>query len=259
MITTNNTTMAEVPASPAEAMISAQGLVKAFGLRPVLRGIDLQIAHGESLALLGANGSGKTTFLRIIAALSRPTAGTVTIGGWTLPREAAAIRAHLGVVGHVPMLYNDLTAEENLRFFARLYRLEAVDFGAALAKVGLSRRAADRVSTFSRGMQQRLSIARALLHNPDVLLLDEPYTGLDVDGSARLDSLIGEWRAAGRTLLLTTHDLDRSLSLSDRIAILHKGMVAGTSASDSLTAASLTTWFTTVTSDLPLSFTPDSY
>jgi len=249
MINTDSIAIPAASHGDAEAMISARGLVKAFGLRPVLRGIDLEIAHGESLALLGANGSGKTTFLRIIAALSRPTAGTVTIGGWVLPREAAAIRAHLGVVGHVPMLYNDLTAEENLRFFARLYRLQSVDFGAALEKVGLRRRAADRVSTFSRGMQQRLSIARALIHNPDVLLLDEPYTGLDVEGSARLDALIGEWRAAGRTLLLTTHDLDRSLSLSDRIAILHKGVVAGISASDSLTAADLTAWFTSITGD----------
>ena len=237
--------------STVPAMIDVQRLIMAFGLRSVLRGVDLQITRGESLALLGVNGSGKTTFLRIIAALSRPTGGSVMIGGWQLPREAAAVRAHLGVVGHVPMLYTDLTAEENLRFFARLYRLPAVDLGTALAKVGLARRATDRVSTFSRGMQQRLSIARALLHNPDVLLLDEPYTGLDVDGAARLDALIGEWRAAGRTILLTTHDLDRSLVLSDRIAILHHGTIAGISDSATLTADALIAWYSAVTGDEP--------
>lgn len=245
------TAVMPVTSASPDAMIVSERLVKTFGLRPVLRGLDLSVARGESLALLGPNGSGKTTFLRIVAALSRPGSGTITIGGWSLPREAAAVRAHLGVVGHVPMLYTDLTAEENLRFFARLYRLAAPDIAAALAQVGLSRRAADRVSTFSRGMQQRLSIARAVLHNPDVLLLDEPYTGLDLEGVARLDALIGEWRTAGRTLLLTTHDLDRTLALSDRLAILHRGVIAATQASADLHADQLIDWYTTVTGDQP--------
>ena len=220
-------------------MIEISGLVKTFGLRRVLRGLDLHIERGESVALLGPNGSGKTTLLRILSGLSRPSAGQVTIGGWTLPNEAAAVRAHLGVMSHQPLLYGELTAEENLRFFARLYSANPKRITLLLDRVMLGARAHDRVSDFSRGMQQRLSIARALIHDPEVLLLDEPYTGLDVAGSALLDSLIGELRATNRTILLITHDLDRALALSDQIVILNRGKITEVAASDSLNPVSL--------------------
>jgi heme exporter protein A len=211
-------------------MIEIRGLTKIFGVNPVLRGVDLDVERGQFLALFGPNGSGKTTLLRILAALARPTSGTVRIGGWELPGEAGYVRAQLGVVGHLPLLYDTLTAEENLLFFARLYdlppagRRERVE--SVLRRVGLWRRARDVVRTYSRGMQQRLAIARAILHDPAVLLLDEPYTGLDRDAAALFDDLLREVAISGRTVVMTTHDLRRSQTLADRIAILSRGKIA---------------------------------
>ncbi len=210
--------------------IEVRALTKTFGLNPVLRGLDLDVPRGEFLALLGPNGSGKTTLLRILGALARPTSGTVRVGGWELPGEAEFVRAQLGVVSHLPLLYDTLTAEENLLFFARIYNLpretrrERVD--TVLRRVGLARRARDVVATYSRGMQQRLAIARAILHDPAVLLLDEPYTGLDQDAAALLDELLHEVAIGGRTVIMTTHDLRRGHALADRIAILSRGKIA---------------------------------
>jgi heme exporter protein A len=211
-------------------MIEVRSLTKVFGLNPVLRGLDLDVARGEFLTLLGPNGSGKSTLLRILGALSRPTGGTVKIGGWELPGEADFVRAQLGVVSHLPLLYDTLTAEENLMFFARLYNMPPetrrmrVDY--LLRRVGLAKRARDVVQTYSRGMQQRLAIARAILHDPAVLLLDEPYTGLDQDAAGLLDELLREVAVAGRTVIMTTHDLQRGHALADRIAILSRGKIA---------------------------------
>lgn len=206
-------------------LIVATALSKAFGYRPVLRGLDFGIKRGTTVALLGRNGSGKTTLLRILAALSKPSAGTLTVGGWTLPKEATAIRAQLGVVAHLPLLYDDMTAEENLRFFARLYAVDQSDgrIQAGLARVGLGKRGRDLVRTFSRGMQQRLALARALLHDPAVLLLDEPYTGLDVSGAQMLDSLFAEWKAARRTVITALHEPARAAALCDYALILSGG------------------------------------
>ena len=207
-----------------ESLIAVSGLAKAFGLFPALRGVDFTVEKGIQVALLGPNGSGKTTLLRLLCALSRPTAGTISVGGWALPGEAAAVRAQLGVVMHLPLLYDDLTAEENLRFFARLYNLDKPNawIAACLARVGLAKQAHELVRTFSRGMQQRLSLARAAIHNPAVLLLDEPYTGLDVNGTEMLDGLLDEWKSAGRTVIISTHDLQRATA-SDQVLILHRG------------------------------------
>lgn len=211
------------------ALIEIRALTKAYDLLPVLRKLDLDIARGECIALLGANGSGKSTLLRLLSGMSKPTSGTITVGGWELPREAAAVRAQIGMVAHKGLIYEALTARENLRFFARLYNLPAATHEARiqtlLERVGLAKRANDHVRGFSRGMQQRLSIARALLHEPDVLLLDEPYTGLDQDGAAMLDSVIQEARGAGRTVILSTHELDRAARLASRILILARGQV----------------------------------
>ncbi len=214
----------------ADRMIEIRKLTKTFGLNPVLRGLDLDVPRGQFLTLLGPNGSGKTTLLRILGALARPTSGTVRIGGWELPSEAEFVRAQLGVVSHQPLLYDTLTAEENLLFFARLYHLPPETRRArvveVLERVGLARRARDVVQTYSRGMQQRLAIARAILHNPAILLLDEPYTGLDQDAAAVLDDLLRQVATEGRTVIMTTHDLRRGYALADRIAILSRGKIA---------------------------------
>ena len=210
-------------------MIKVNGVVKNYGLNAALRGVDLHVKPGEFVALVGPNGAGKSTLLRIVATLLRPTAGEVSVGGWKFPQHAARVRSHIGLVSHQPMLYRDLSAAENLEFFARLYQLDAVDrrVDDALKKVGLYSRQRDAVGGFSRGMVQRLTIARATLHEPDVLLLDEPYTGLDQDASQLLDSLLRHESENGRTILLITHDLSHGLEQSDRIAILNRGQISG--------------------------------
>lgn len=211
-------------------MIESIKVTKAFGLRPVLRGVDLTVAAGEFLALFGPNGAGKTTFLRIVSSLTRPTTGMVRIAGWELPRQADQARGLLGVVSHQPLLYGDLSAEENLRFYAKMYALDPASgeerIAAVLHEVGLKKRAADLVRTFSRGMQQRLAIARAVLHDPPVLLFDEPYTGLDQDAASTLDGVLKSVAARGRTVIMTTHDLMRGVQMADRVAILSKGVIA---------------------------------
>jgi heme ABC exporter ATP-binding subunit CcmA len=221
------------------ALIQVRGLTKTYGLMPVLRGLNVDIQRGESVALLGSNGSGKSTFMRIISGLSKPTGGVITVGGWELPREAAAVRAQIGMVAHKPLLYENLTALENLRFFARLYYVPNAEprIQALLAQVGLARRAHDLVRTFSRGMLQRLAIARALLHEPEVLLFDEPHTGLDQEAAAMLDLVVTEQRAAGRTVLMATHELERAARLSSRILILARGAISGDVPSAGMSAA----------------------
>lgn len=208
-------------------MIKIEGLVKNYGLNPVLRGVDLQVAEGEFVALVGSNGAGKTTLLRILATLAKPGAGLVQVGGWQLPKSAGKIRRHIGLVSHHSLLYNDLTAAENLAFYARLYGLGDREHLvlAALKAVGLSAQQRDPVRTFSRGMLQRLTIARATLHQPEILLLDEPYTGLDQEASRILESLLEQEKARGRTILMITHDFARGLNLCDRIAILNRGKI----------------------------------
>lgn len=208
-------------------MIKIKGLVKNYGLNPVLRGVNLHVDQGEFVTLVGSNGAGKTTLLRIVATLLKATGGEVQIGGWPLPQHAARVRRHIGLVSHHPLLYGDLSAAENLLFFARLYQLDDVEgrAGLALKKVGLFARQRDPVRTFSRGMTQRLTIARATLHEPDILLLDEPYTGLDQDASRLLDELLWQEMENGRTILMITHDLVHGLNLCQRIAILNRGKI----------------------------------
>ena len=192
-------------------MILVKKLVKRFGWKTILRGVDFQVQPGEFVALLGPNGAGKTTFLRILASLSRPSVGEVTIAGYKLPDQAAQVRARLGVVSHLPLLYSDLSAEENLLFYARLYGIahRPSRIAEVLEIIGLETRRRDLVRTFSRGMQQRLAIGRAILHDPEVMLLDEPYTGLDQDASAVLDGILKKVAGQGRTVVMTSHDLFR--------------------------------------------------
>jgi heme exporter protein A len=179
------------------------------------------------VALLGPNGSGKTTFLRILASLSRPSLGEVSVAGYRLPDQAAAVRARLGVVSHLPLLYGDLTAEENLRFFGRMYGVSNIEhrITEVLEMVGLASRRRDLIRTFSRGMQQRLAIGRAVFHDPDVMLFDEPYTGLDQDASTMLDNVLRSVAAKGRTVVMTSHDLIHSEELATRFDILSRGVI----------------------------------
>jgi heme exporter protein A len=208
-------------------MITVKKLTKRFGPKTVLRGLDFEVESGEFVALLGPNGAGKTTFLRILASLSRPLFGDVQVAGYPLPGQAAAVRRRLGVVSHLPLLYGDLTAEENLRFFGRMYAVSDLDTRIAevLEMVGLYARRRDLVRTFSRGMQQRLAIGRAVLHNPDVMLFDEPHTGLDQDACAMLDTVLSEVAAKGRTVVMTSHDLARAADLASRFDVLSRGKI----------------------------------
>lgn len=208
--------------------LEIRGLKKSFGLKPVLRGIDLSIEAGERVALLGANGAGKTTLLRILAGLTRQTAGEITIAGLDLNQQTREVRRMVGFVAHQPYLYDDLTALENLLFFARMYAVERPQKRATelLGRVGLDKKARERASSLSRGQLQRLALARALLHAPRLLLLDEPDTGLDQDGLELLAAILQEHHAQGGTILFTTHDLEVAIRRSDQVAMLHNGHLA---------------------------------
>lgn len=208
-------------------MITVHHLVKRFGPKTVLRNLEFHVEPGEFVALLGPNGAGKTTFLRILASLSRPSMGEVIVAGNRLPDDAAAVRRQLGVVSHMPLLYGDLTAEENLRFYGRMYSVDGLDarITEVLGLVGLETRRRDLVRTFSRGMQQRLAIGRAVLHDPEVMLFDEPHTGLDQDACAMLDTVLQQVAARGRTVVMTSHDLSRAADLASRFDVLSRGAI----------------------------------
>jgi heme exporter protein A len=208
--------------------IQIHGLTKAFGHQVALRGVDLSVAEGEFLALFGPNGAGKTTLIRVVASLTRPTAGEVRVQGEELGKAATSLRRHIGLISHNPLLYGDLTPDENLRFFARMYDLpdSVARMDTVLRQVGLASRRRDPVRTFSRGMVQRLAIARAILHDPAIMLLDEPYTGLDLQAADMLRSVLQELAASNRTVILTTHNLEQGLEMCDRAAILNRGKLA---------------------------------
>ena len=226
-------------------MITVKKLVKRFGLKTVLRGVDFDVQPGEFVALLGPNGAGKTTFLRILASLSRPSLGNVNIAGYQLPNQAAQVRARLGVVSHLPLLYGDLTADENLRFYARMYNSpnSELRITEVLEMVGLESRRRDLVRTFSRGMQQRLAIGRAVLHDPDVVLFDEPYTGLDQDASSMLDEVLKTVAAKGRTVVMTSHDLARAEDLATRFDILSRGVISDSASRKELKKTNLLAFY----------------
>jgi len=201
--------------------IALEGLERRFGDRPALRGVSVRVGEGQTLAVFGANGAGKTTLLRVLATLLRPHAGSVSVLGASLPGEAWKVRGRVGFVGHEPLLYPDLTARENLLFHARLHRVDSARADRLLREVGIDARAGDPVRELSRGMVQRLAAARAVLHDPAVLLLDEPRAGLDPAAAEHLEPLIG--RASGRTRVLVTHDVDRGLREADVVLGLRAG------------------------------------
>ncbi len=209
------------------AAIRVERLVKVFDARPALRGITFQVEAGATLVIFGPNGAGKTTLLRTLATLARPTSGTVEVAGFDTVREAQEARWRVGYVGHQPHLYEELTARENLLFVARMYGLRdgAARVEELLAWVGLRAKANERARTFSRGQAQRLALARALLHEPETLLLDEPDTGLDEEALALLERALAERRARGWTTALTTHQLDRGLRWASDALTLVGGRV----------------------------------
>ena len=213
---------AQEKAGPA---ISVAGLRRDYGDRPALDGVGFELATASSLVVLGPNGAGKTTLLRILATLLRPSGGEVRVLGCSLPDEAWKLRGRIGYLGHEPLLYRDLSGRENLRFGARLYGIER---GAAEARieellraVGMERRADERVAELSAGMRQRLSICRCVLHEPDLLLLDEPDSNLDAEGREQARALIGP--GSGRTRVVVTHDPERHLGEADQILRLGIG------------------------------------
>jgi heme ABC exporter ATP-binding subunit CcmA len=212
----------------AVSLIRVAGLARVFGAQRVLDGVDLDVAAGEAVALLGANGAGKTTLLKIVATLLRPSRGSATVAGHDCVREAEAVRAVIGVVAHGAHVYEDLTACENLAFWARLAGRPADrdTLVEALADVDLERHADARVRTFSAGMKRRVALARLALAQPRVLLLDEPFAGLDQRGRKWLEGRLEAFKAAGGALLMVTHSFGRELGIADRIAILAGGRVA---------------------------------
>jgi heme exporter protein A len=205
--------------------IQVEGLRKGFGDWPVLWDLDLELEWGKSLVMFGVNGAGKTTLLRILATQSRPEAGKVQVAGYDYQRRAASIRRNVGVVAHSGFLYEDLTCQENLVFYARLFRVPDIRnrVQTVLSRVGLLSRADQRVRTLSHGMQKRLAIARAILHRPPVLLLDEPEGGLDRESVSMLQGLLEEWTGNGGTVVMTTHNIELGLSWADRAAVLSDG------------------------------------
>jgi heme exporter protein A len=211
--------MSEPPA------IEVGRLYKSFGDLYALRDISLSVNKGEFVTIFGPNGAGKTTLIRILSTITTATSGKLTIGGFSLGKQSHEIRKRIGLIAHQTLLYDNLSAEENLLFYAKLYGLKNATevIHRSLDEVGLLPRKDDHVRTFSRGMQQRLSIARAMLHNPEILFLDEPYTGLDKHAAEMLSGWLRRLKNSRNTILMVTHNLEAGLEMADRVAVLLKG------------------------------------
>lgn len=207
-------------------MISINKLSKVFGDNIALRDVDLNIKKGEFITLLGPNGAGKTTLIKIMSTLMSATSGSVTIDGYDVKEEPIEVRKRIGVISHETYLYDDLTAYENLEFYGKMYEIGELDerISNVVSLAGLQHRLHDRVGTFSRGMKQRLSIARTLLHDPPILFLDEPYTGLDQHAAATFDEISSGF-AEDKTTMMATHDISRGLEKCDRLLILSSGEI----------------------------------
>ena len=208
----------------APPAIECSGLARYFGERTALRDVTLQLPDGATLAVLGRNGAGKTTLLRILASLLRPHAGEIRLFGEPLPARAFAVRGRLGLLGHEPLLYRDLSGRENLQYHARLHRVAPERVDEVLGAVQMDRRGAEPVRLLSRGMVQRLAVARAVLHRPRLLLLDEPRANLDPAAAELVEPLIG--RGSGCTRVLTSHDPQAALAEADLVLALKDGRPA---------------------------------
>ena len=229
------------PAGTLPPLISVNGIYKRYGRKTVLRGVDLTVGAGKVMALLGDNGAGKSTLLRIISGLAKADRGEILLGGVSLKAAGHELRRYVGLVSHAPLLYDALSAEENLAFFAAMYDIEqpAPRIAAVLRDVDLWTRRRDPVRTYSRGMIQRLAIGRAILHNPPVLLLDEPDTGLDQSSAQMLHDLIRTLGAENRAILLSTHNLDRAVEWADSVSLLVGGKIVYQEATADLSGAQL--------------------
>jgi heme ABC exporter ATP-binding subunit CcmA len=229
-------TTASIPA------IDAADVARRFGASWVLRGVTLRVAPGEVVGLLGANGSGKSTLLRILATLLRPHAGNLRVCGHDVVRAPADVRPEIGYLAHVPGLYDDLTARENLRFAAAMLDRPSADLDQTLERVGLAAVANERVRGFSSGMQRRLAIGRLMLLRPRLLLLDEPYSSLDAARTDLMNSLITEWTSAGAAALVVLHELAPAAKVLDRTVTLVDGRLSATTSPDAHRRAGLTLW-----------------
>ncbi|MCC7165882.1 MAG: ABC transporter ATP-binding protein [Anaerolineae bacterium] len=208
-------------------MIETLGLEKTYGVRQALKNTTLTIEAGQVVVLAGPNGAGKSTLLKILATLARPTRGRVAVNRIEIPDGAMKARATIGYVGHQTLLYDELSIYENLRYYGRLYALGGLDARIleVSRQVGIDKRLDDTIRTLSRGYQQRVALARALLHNPRVLLFDEPWTGLDQNSSIVLTGLFEKARGDGATVLFSSHEFERSLVAADRALIMRNGRI----------------------------------
>jgi len=218
-------------------MIQAENLAKFYQRKPVLAGVDLSVNSGELVILQGANGVGKTTLIRILATLTRPASGDFSIGGFSGIKEPELVRKQIGVMLHQPMVYGDLTAMENLHFYASLAGLkdQSSQNAALLELVGLDPNNSKLVRNYSRGMQQRLAISRALIGNPPVLLMDEPFTGLDSANQERFIRLLNQLRVQGKAILISDHDLFRASQIATRVDYLFRGKISRSFSGEELT------------------------
>jgi heme exporter protein A len=210
--------------APSASAVAVDGLWRRYGERAALRDVTFSLGEGQALVVFGPNGAGKSTLLRVLATLLRPHAGSVCVLGRTLPNEAWAVRGHVGLLAHEPLLYRDLSARENLRFHARLHRVPLERVQELLASMQLGARAGDPLRTLSRGMVQRVAVERAVLHDPQLLLLDEPRANLDPAAIELCEPLIGS--ASGRTRVIASHDPATDLSDADLVLGLRDGRVA---------------------------------
>jgi heme ABC exporter ATP-binding subunit CcmA len=222
------------------------GVTKRYGKVMALRGIDLQLARGRCLGIFGPNGAGKTTLLRMLSTLARPSSGMMMVAGFDVLRQAEKVRPLLGVLSHRTFLYQHLTGFENLHFYGRMFGVKSLPdrIDTVLESVGLKQHAQQLVGTYSRGMQQRLAIARAILHHPQLLLFDEPFTGLDQQAVSYVQSLLKQLLSTESTIIVSTHDLQRGLELCDEIVIQLQGRIVHRCATLDLDARSFERLYT---------------
>ena len=220
------------------AVVEAESLIRAFGDRRAVDEVSLSVHAGETLALFGPNGAGKTTLLRLLGGLLKPGGGSARVGGEKVP-GGADVRRQVGLISHRTLLYDALTARENVEFFARLYHVASPREAAAraLERMKIDDRADTPVRALSRGMKQRVSVARATVHGPTVILADEPFTGLDASGARALSALLDELRESGAAVVLVTHNIEEGLSLATHAAIMHRGRLVRTDQRNAFDAA----------------------
>ncbi len=227
--------MAGAEDSTSEALV-VRGLRKGYGRQPVLWDLDFTLGWGECVALFGANGAGKTTLLKVVSTQARADAGTVRVAQHDVRTHTTTAARHIGLVSHRHMLYEDMTGTENLRFYGRMFGLNDLHqrIAEVLGILRMEHRGQQRVRSLSNGQQKRLAIARAILHNPSLLLLDEAESGLDAEGVELLERLVRQWTADGKSVLMTTHNLERGLDWADRVAVLSQGDIVFDSPKDQL-------------------------